>query len=160
MQKEQENAMDKYTLERKCAMMEYTMCVPPVPECTAAGGLVLQAVGHPPAVRLPVGPGGLSPCCGAAGWWPWLTLAPAMRQLASPLSKTKKNQLPKFKNWDFYIKIWIFDKFFTATCQMSLWEGSSCSTCPHPLHGLSSQFPRRLGVCLFPNSQGQPRGRG
>ncbi|XP_061257470.1 general transcription factor 3C polypeptide 1 isoform X2 [Bos javanicus] len=25
MQKEQENAMDKYTLERKCAMMEYTM---------------------------------------------------------------------------------------------------------------------------------------
>ena len=111
MQKEQENAMDKYTLERKCAMMEYTMCVPPVPECTAAGGLVLQAVGRPPAVRLPVGPGGLSPCCGAAGWWPWLTLAPAMRQLASPLSKTKKNQLPKFKNWDFYIKIWI-SQFF------------------------------------------------
>lgn len=38
MQKEQENAMDKYTLERKCAMMEYTTCVPPVPECRAAGG--------------------------------------------------------------------------------------------------------------------------
>ena len=37
MQKEQENAMDKYTLERKCAMMEYTMCVPPVPECRAEG---------------------------------------------------------------------------------------------------------------------------
>ena len=96
---------------------------PARPRVQSRGSLVLQAVGRRPAVRLPVGPGGLSPCCGAASWWPWLTLAPAMRQLASPLSKTKKNQLPKFKNRDFYIKIWIFDKFFTATCLCGVFVG-------------------------------------
>lgn len=48
MQKEQENAMDKYTLERKCAMMEYTTCVPPVPECRAAGGSPCRLWAPPP----------------------------------------------------------------------------------------------------------------
>lgn len=29
LRKEQESAMDKHNLERKCAMLEYTTCVPP-----------------------------------------------------------------------------------------------------------------------------------
>lgn len=38
LQKEQESAIDKHNLERKCAMMEYTTCVPAplrVPKCRA-----------------------------------------------------------------------------------------------------------------------------
>lgn len=31
LQKEQESAMDKHNLERKCAMLQYTTCVPAPP---------------------------------------------------------------------------------------------------------------------------------
>ena len=52
MQKEQENAMDKHTLERKCAMMEYTMYVPPRPALPAPSaeprGPRPAGSGHPP----------------------------------------------------------------------------------------------------------------
>ena len=67
MQKEQENAMDKHTLERKCAMMEYTMYVPPRPALPAPSaeprGPRPAGSGRPP-VRLPVRPRGPSPWCG------------------------------------------------------------------------------------------------
>lgn len=58
MQKEQENAMDKHTLERKCAMMEYTMYVPPRlrsagPECRAAGASSCRQWAAPPPRQAP-----------------------------------------------------------------------------------------------------------
>ena len=63
LQKEQESAMDKHTLERKCAMMEYTACVPAppraAPACRAADVLLLQTRPRPPSA-FPVRPGSLS----------------------------------------------------------------------------------------------------
>lgn len=106
MQKEQENAMDKHTLERKCAMMEYTMYVPPRlrsagPECRAAGASSCRQWAPPPAppVRLPVRPGGLSPWCGGCESVAVAHSGPSHEAVSSPhpLSKTKKNRLPKFK---------------------------------------------------------------
>lgn len=66
LQKEQESAMDKHALERKCAMMEYTTCVPapprPAPTRRAAGVLVLQTLARPTS-GFPVRPGSLSLWC-------------------------------------------------------------------------------------------------
>lgn len=103
LQKEQESAMDKHTLERKCAMMEYTACVPapPRPHTQSRGGPGPAGSGPPP-IALP-------------------------RQARKPESLVPRLQVGGrgCRNWEFYITVWVSDKPFTSTCQVFFWEGNS-----------------------------------
>lgn len=56
LQKEQESAMDKHNLERKCAMLQYTTCVPAPPHkgrraVPRAGSSVMGFRCHSPGSR-------------------------------------------------------------------------------------------------------------
>lgn len=134
LQKEQESAMDKHNLERKCAMLEYTTCVS-VP--SAAGqdwaAVVLISDACPPLsglgcqARRPVSP------------VQRLQMAGSRHTLFSPHLVFKNVIGCQNLFWEFYIKIWIFDlscksenqstlrapKFFVATCGVFFWKGES-----------------------------------
>lgn len=60
LQKEQERAVDRHNLERKCAMMEYTTCVrPPLAALShgqGPGGLWLRSQAGKPESLAPVNP--------------------------------------------------------------------------------------------------------
>lgn len=92
LQKEQESAIDKHNLERKCALMEYSTCVPhhhhPPPHALSASAGPMEARVSPLPCAVPrCWPAGCGPTCQPVGthvsgaeatnWWPWAPLAPA-----------------------------------------------------------------------------------
>lgn len=100
LQKEQESAIDKHNLERKCAMMEYTTCVPA--PCTPSPSVPA----HRPQVRghSASRPTGSSPSESGSAWQPGTVPGSGIAgTLVAVGHIVPKNQLPNCENWEFYL---------------------------------------------------------
>lgn len=143
LRKEQENAVDKHNLERKCALMEYSTCVP------SPRAHVLRA-GH-------VGGRGLELATGV------LLSSPCFKRIQSVLKIPKLGVSHKNR---------ILFVYFCLTCQstsqptLGVQVALFVRCCPRrveaptPGHGALARYQGGPFLGLLPASQGEPRGRG